>query len=148
MIGGRAEHGLRHRSIDLALDLCSPFEKVTSQQRHCRGVTGGVRLYCGRALAACAPRSRQLHVAAAAAAACLQCTRAKTVTAVTTADMTHTLISMRRWSCAPVRPPAPPPGGRSLAAAAEEAEEGERPPASPRDDTDRDCESAARHSRC
>ena len=100
----------------------------------------GVVLYSGGR----APLSRQEHVAVALDAACRQCTRAKTVTPVTTADMTHTLIIMSRWSC------TPGPLGGTLAAAA--AEEEAAPSTSADTAIGRDCESAdtdvSRHLIC
>ena len=95
----------------------------------------GVAVYSGGRSRA--PLSRQEHAAVALDAACLQWTRAKTVTPVRTADMTHTLIIMSRWSCTPG-----PPGG-SLAAAAAEEEEEAAPSTSADTATGRDCESAA-----
>ena len=81
----------------------------------------GVALYSGGR--AWALLRRHEHAAVALEAACRQWTRAKTVTPVRTADMTHTLMSMSRWSCTP-GPPLPPPAGTLAAAAAEEEEEG------------------------
>ena len=84
---------------------------------------------------------RHEHAAVALEAACRQWTRAKTVTPVRTADMTHTLMSMSRWSCTPGPPPPPPAAGTLAAAAAEEEEEGASTSADTT--TGRDGESAA-----